>query len=75
MQAQRCLSTNPCSAADCSSARPCAAALCWVVLKVFSAAQATVTTTRTGDETFRVEMSGAVGGKVLAFDVAVALHA
>ena len=37
--------------------------------------QATVTTTRTSDETFRVEMTGAVGGKVLAFDVAVALHA
>ncbi|KAK9845443.1 hypothetical protein WJX81_006533 [Elliptochloris bilobata] len=36
--------------------------------------QATVTTTRTGDESFRVEMSGAFGGKVLAFDVAIALH-
>ena len=34
-----------------------------------------LTTTRTSDETFRVEMTGAVGGKVLAFDVGIALHA
>lgn len=53
----------------------CAAWLCWVVLEGHPTAQATVTTTRTSDETFRVEMAGAVGGKVLAFDVAVALHA
>ena len=48
---------------------------CMAVLTWHPTAQATVTTTRTGDETFRVEMTGAVGGKVLAFDVAVALHA
>ena len=48
---------------------------CMDVLKGHPTAQATVTTTRTSDETFRVEMSGAVGSKVLAFDVAVALHA
>ncbi len=37
--------------------------------------QAIITTTRTGDTSFHVAMTGAVGGNVLAFDVAVALHA
>ena len=37
--------------------------------------QATITATRLGDTDFRIEMAGADGGKLLAFDVAIALHA
>ena len=34
-----------------------------------------MTTTRTSDDILRLEMTGAVGGKVLAFNVAIVLHA
>ena len=37
--------------------------------------QAAITATRTGDTAFCIEMAGADGGKLLAFDVTVALHA
>ncbi|KAK9827597.1 hypothetical protein WJX81_002191 [Elliptochloris bilobata] len=39
------------------------------------AEQATITATRLGETDFRIEMAGADGGKLLAFDVAIALHA
>ena len=37
--------------------------------------QATITATRRSDTDFCIEMAGADGGKLLAFDVAIALHA
>lgn len=38
-------------------------------------AQATITATRMGETDFRIEMAGADGSKLLAFDVKIALHA